>query len=242
MATAYTGRPSTEKWQCELQGADVETSGRLFVDIEGLAAVNTAVIHSGDSTLFVENGEITKDGVLNIPTNAEITISRASAGRRGPAAANRSQAKQENIFRQEGRALTPLSQAKADHVVLAVRVKAKDYTTSASTEEIRDSIFGSDGDTSNLSERYSTCSYGELTMSPFNGQTSTQVSVVNGVYEVEIGSIVQDVNRINVANEVLSVLTSELGNLPAQFDHVMLCLPPNTASSLEWVAFGKSVT
>jgi len=120
--------------------------------------------------------------------------------------------------------------------VLAVRVRASDAETTPSAGVLSDKVFGTYGDTSNLRERFATCSYGETQMIPFNGRTRTGVSISNGVYSVTINRRVRGVDEGIIRDAVTEVLSRELGDLPSQFDHVMLCLPPQTSG--DWIGYG----
>ena len=49
------------------------------------------------------------------------------------------------------------------------------------------------------------------------------------------------VNDVIVVDAAKARLTTLLGNLTSQFDHVMLCLPPGTISyseGFDWVSWG----
>ena len=41
----------------------------------------------------------------------------------------------------------------------------------------------------------------------------------------------------DLVNRALNVAEDKYGDLPSQFDHVMLCLPPGTAGN--WIAYGE---
>lgn len=194
-------------------------------------------IRSGETSLLVENGEITPDGKLLVSRKSKKTLEKA--GHRGPAARNTKNSKKGGYnSSDQRRKLSPLvSNTREDHTVLAVRIRAKDFTTVSPTWEISDKIFGTSGDRNNLSERYDTCSFGELTMSPFIGETDTGVFIANGVYEIGIDMNVKDIDDGLVREEAARVLEDQLGDLPSQFDHVMLCLPPETSGG--WIGYGK---
>ena len=234
----YQDMSTLTKWQCELQGLDATESGLMFVDIEGLDASTMVNVRSGDFTLFVEGGEITPYGKLKLPSGAPITISKAI--RRGPANTFKGIHQDDNNNDEENgrRKLNRMrSKAVEQHRVLAVRIRANDSVTTSSATVISDKIFGTNGDINNLRERYATCSYGELTMAPFIGQTTTGVSISNGVYDIKVSMNVVGVDDALVREEASRVLTQTLGDLPSQFDHVMLCMPPGTHG--RWIGYGK---
>eukprot|EP00592_Proboscia_alata_P016471 CAMPEP_0194392704 /NCGR_PEP_ID=MMETSP0174-20130528/122887_1 /TAXON_ID=216777 /ORGANISM="Proboscia alata, Strain PI-D3" /LENGTH=390 /DNA_ID=CAMNT_0039188301 /DNA_START=156 /DNA_END=1325 /DNA_ORIENTATION=- len=130
---------------------------------------------------------------------------------------------------------------------LAIRVKAPDAETTSSAMLIKDKIFGTAGDTVNLSERYNTCSYGELTFEPYVGTTSggmnvdgvalvtINVNVSDGVAEVTISVDVSGQSNYNIQNAVTTAAAEQIGNLSQEFDYVMLCLPPGTSGG--WIAY-----
>lgn len=115
--------------------------------------------------------------------------------------------------------------------VLALRVVAADASTTSSEDVIRNEIFGTDGDVVNLKSQYAACSYNQLNFYP-----SPDIRVNNGVYTVNIpDTTVNGVDNSVVRNAVISQATTELGNLPNQFDYVMTCIPPGTNGG--WIAY-----
>jgi len=219
-------------WECELQGLDVEESGRTFVKIEGLDEDYLSVIRSGDYALFGEEGEISTDGVLKLPQKGTLALSkvedRSCGGSGGVKDKHRGARRKLNTVR---------SNAVNQRRVLAVRVQARDSATTSSEEVLSDKIFGTWGDTNNLRERFATCSYGETQMVPFNGQTTTGVSIWDGVYTVTVNTGVIGVDDNTVREAVTDALKRELGDLPSQFNHVMICLPPKTNG--DWIGYCK---
>jgi hypothetical protein len=205
----------------------------MFVNIEGLDESVLQKARSGSTVLFVEGGEITADGTLIVPKGAQITLSKAP--RRGPAEAEKlARVGMDQVGRRDLG-----SKAVERHVVLAVRVRSNDSVSAATTAVLSDKVFGTRGDTINLSERYATCSYGELNMVPYVGTTTTGVSIAEGTYEARINLNVRNMDEAVVREEAIRVLTTQLGNLASQFDHVMICLPAGTSGS--WIGYGKTV-
>jgi len=117
---------------------------------------------------------------------------------------------------------------------LAIRVIAQDAETTFSAGDIKDEIFGTGVDQVNLSERYDTCSYGELTFEPYVGTTSKGM-IVDGVAEVTISVDVSGQSSYNIQNAVTTAAAEQIGNLSQEFDYVMLCLPPGTSGG--WIAY-----
>lgn len=222
---------SVETWTCELQDNDAYNAGKRFVDLEGLDDEDFEGVRSGVTTLFVD-GAVLANGKLIIPNGAKRYFGKMEP--RGPAAKKQKERENNGVGSKQQRMLAPLVD---ERLVLVVRVKASDATTTSSTATIADKVFGTAGDVSNLRERFEKCSYGEMLMQPFIGTTSTGKSIQNGVYQVTISAKVKGVQNTIVEDNVEAALTQQLGNLPNQFDHVMLCLPPGTMSG--WIAYGK---
>jgi len=123
-----------------------------------------------------------------------------------------------------------------EKVGLAIRVVADDEETTSSAAEISDEVFGTLSDSINLKSQYAACSYDQLIINPFSGTTSTGEAITGGVAEVTISMSVAGESRITVMNAVTAAAEAKYGSLTSQFDHVLLCLPPNTADS--WIGYG----
>lgn len=219
-------------WECELQPIDADQAGVQFVALEGINDISLdheAV--SGETTLFVEGAVIT-DGKLVIPKESKKTLGKID--KRGPAESSKMHKSDAS------RNLAPSNPIV--RTVLAVRVQASDRVTTANLGTLSGDIFGTGKPSSaiSMSERFPSCSYGEVRMVPYNGQTPSGVTIRDGVVEVSIGPAVNGVERSTILNTVLGALRSHLGisNLATSFDHVMLCLPPGTAG--RWIAYGTS--
>ena len=119
--------------------------------------------------------------------------------------------------------------------MLAIRVVAADASTSASTDELSDSWYGTYGDPVNLKSQYAACSYGALQCNAAEKTTSSGVTVSNGVYEVSISNTVSGASDGVIRDAVVAAGDAALGNMESQFDHVMLCLPPKTSGN--WIAY-----
>lgn len=124
--------------------------------------------------------------------------------------------------------------------VLAVRVQAKDSSTTASAEVLSREIFGiqdssGQSDSFNLVSAYNQCSHGQLTFSPAT-YTSKNNLVKNGVYTATLlDENIQGQSDTQVRNKVLNRLEEVFGDdLNSVFDHVMLCIPPGTGN---WAAY-----
>jgi hypothetical protein len=119
--------------------------------------------------------------------------------------------------------------------LLAVRAVANDAIMSSSETELSDSWYGPSNPV-NFKSHCAACSFGQLTCNPFNGVTSTNAMVSNGVATVNIYMSVVGNNHSNVREAMRSEATTQLGDLRTQFSHVMLCLPPGTNGN--WIAYG----
>lgn len=233
-------RTSQEYWQCELQRSDVEQTGALFVNLDGLGDLNLDVAAiSGRTTLLVE-GAFIVDGVLTAPAGSKRQFGQID--KRGPAEARKRGAGNQRSSG-GGIGVRNLAPIQPDvRTVLAVRIKAPDNTTTASMDTLRGDIFGiGRTDTAvNLKERFNSCSYGQTLMNPFVGQTNSSYMVDNGVVEVEISTLVTGQADSIVKNAATAALSTLLGiaDLSTTFDHVMLCLPPGTTGG--WIAYGTS--
>lgn len=219
-----------EYWECELQSTDASVAGTRFVSLVGLDDLDLdAEAVSGRTTLLVEGATIA-GGRLDAPAGARKTFGKIE--KRGPSEANKQRKDQ------QGRKLAPL--AVDQRTVLAVRVKAPDSTTTASLDTLRGDIFGIGKDETavNLSERFESCSYGQMLMNPFSNQSPSGIVVQNGVVEVQITTQVTGQSSDTIQNAVTTALSKLLGiaDLSTQFDHVMLCLPPGTTGG--WIAYG----
>ena len=233
MEMIFEDGSSYERWECELQGSDAINAGRRFVELQGWDPDESKEIRSGVNTLFVSDGFLS-NGKLIIPEGAERSIGTTEP--RGPAVRARRKKQNKNARTSTiRRSLTPANVI--ERVVLAVRIIANDSATTPSVATIADKMFGLAGDQVNLVERYRSCSYGEMLMKPYNGTTLTGKNITNGVFEITVPIMVTGVANRAVSDQVEAALTQELGNLPSQFDHVMLCIPPGTQSG--WVAYSE---
>jgi hypothetical protein len=228
------------EWMCELQGSDVEQAHATFVSLEGLddQELKDSKVVSGETTFQASGTEILPNGKLRIPSNSKRQFGKAPP--RGPASNHNVNSGGGNG---DGNNTKRGLQAVQTRTVLAVRINANDASTTPDVTEISDSIFGTSGDLINLKERYDSCSYGQLTFEGYEGTTSLQVEIPGtdfavGVVEVDIDENVSGVVRYAIVQPVINAATALLGDLPSQFDHVMLCVPPGTKES--WVTFGKS--
>jgi len=69
-----------------------------------------------------------------------------------------------------------------EKTVLMIRVKTLDAEPSHSLQTLSDEAFGTDGDPFTMVTQLDACSYGQFTISPFQG-TINGNTIENGVYE-----------------------------------------------------------
>lgn len=196
-------------WACEMKGQD--GAGFLKITRTPPGWEERLNNRSGEFTLLADS--LIDGGELVLPENANINAILAPRGA-GSNAGN-------------GRRLAVVE---GDKSVLVVRVNAPDFSTSSSVSVLSDNVFGTTDDSVNLKSQYEACSYNKLRLNPTADSRAT-----NGVYEVSISRKTKRASRESIEDAVVSQLTRELGYLPREFDHVMLCLPPRTSGS--WIAY-----
>jgi hypothetical protein len=120
--------------------------------------------------------------------------------------------------------------------VLVLRAVANDTTTSASESELSDDIFGTSGDALNLKSQYASCSDGKLQFQPL---ITNNLVGVDGVYTVNLPStIVTGATRETIRDAMINQAATDLGaRLNTIANHVMVCIPPGTATS--WIGNGN---
>ncbi len=194
----------TDDIKCELQEADQQVFGQLFVNVNGIDSSQLENIVSGDTTIMAE-GAMIVDGEMYLPADAQVEFGSNEENRRLQAT------------RQQG--------AKK---VLVVRANGRGASTTASAQTLSDKIFGTHGDTATLRSQYSQCSHGKLDLQPYQGTTWGGTYIEDGVLDVTIDMDVPGANRYAVENAIEAAASQLVGGFRGQFDHVMLCLPPGT--------------
>jgi len=151
MVKDFEDSTTEKKWECELQGLDALESGHTFVRIDGIKETTLETVRSGDFTMYVEDGEITSDGTLKVPSASSVTISKLE-GPRGPAdnamIASHHQPGQEESgtgdqrLRHGRRELNSMrSNAIQRRRALVVWVQGRDSTTSTASTTLGNYIF-----------------------------------------------------------------------------------------------------
>jgi len=209
--------PEEIQIKCELQEEDRAVVGKHFISINGIETSQLDNIVSGDTTLMAEEAMI-MDGEMWLPAGAAIEF-----GSNG----------------QNNRRLQT-SRTHGIKKVLVVRADAQGSVTTATKETLSDKVFGTNGDTATLKSQYLACSHGKLIFQPFQGMTTGGTYVENGVIDVTITNEVPGASRYDIEDALEEAADKLVGSLREQFDHVMLCLPPGSASgsNRNWVAYG----
>ena len=242
-------RRHTNEVKCELLDEnDVDKAGgQYFVSIHGIeeGQFDQLDVESGEITLLAE-GAVFLDGAMQIPVDAAIelgTISLDYTINSTPTTTTNSndngRRRQRQRQRQRQRLLQQQlsSRTMGSKSVLVVRVNAADGGTTASMNELSNTIFGTFGDTVTMTSQYQQCSHGNLQFQPYTGPTAAGVDVQNGVIEVDIDHTVQTSDRSTIEAAVQMAATEKVGNLREQFDHVMLCLPPGSSGNRWYVEY-----
>lgn len=155
-----------------------------------------------------------KGKTVLVTTNAETTIISSSIPQLAPQRLR------------SGVTLTAGSgkQALGTKTILAVRVIAKDRSTSGSESFLSDQIFGTKFDLVNLKSQFAACSHNELVFVPAQGPY-----INDGVITVRVNKSTKDGD-----DKMTNTITAELNKLfgvssPSKIaDHIMYCLPSGT--------------
>ena len=119
--------------------------------------------------------------------------------------------------------------------LLVVRVIASDASTTASQEELADSVFGNAGDAVNLKSQYSDCSHGRLNFVEAENREGANTNISGGAVTVTLDTLIAEQDAV-MRNAITAKLNAEFGvTSPTQLaDHVMYCLPPGTMSGIAY--------
>merc|ERR1711862_329114 len=85
-----------------------------------------------------------------------------------------------------------------------------------------------------VKNQYNKCSSKKFNLVPFKGKTKTGVKVKNGVGEVNLSINIKNNDKSDVEWEILKASREKYGDLPSQFDHIIICMPPGTGT---WIAY-----
>jgi hypothetical protein len=227
----------TSMYVCELQGEDSELveggvcGSDLTVEIKPEDVVvllaqmeNTTNLDHG-VTIYAQGLTIDSDNKLSFPQGVVIEFGMDDNGDSSDGNARR------------------LGDRDGSHSVLVIRVLASNTVVQHSADVLSNKVFGTNGDPSNLSERFRSCSYDQLLMEPTDNSLAT-----NGVAEITLATdITYGVTKSeDVVNAVKTQLGKDLGalvggpdltvrSIKSIFRHVIMCLPTGTVlSSPNW--------
>lgn len=141
-------------------------------------------LKSGESTIFVEGATI-EDGILSLPNGKEIIIGKGKQRRN-------------------------LAVTTGDKTFLVVRIVAADASTTASTAQLSDSVFGTSGDPFNLQSQYESCSNQKLNVMAADASHHTAIND-DGTITVTIPDAVTGVDDGVIRAAATSALQTKLG-------------------------------
>mmetsp|Transcript_3716 Transcript_3716/g.5498 ORF Transcript_3716/g.5498 Transcript_3716/m.5498 type:complete len:621 (-) Transcript_3716:90-1952(-) len=127
--------------------------------------------------------------------------------------------------------------------VLAVKIVVSDGAYGFDPSYLECKVFGTtNGSESNcndsyhLTNGYSECSYGKLTLTKAAARTGSgnASSISNGVVTVTLPTTSTTAGDGTVRNAVTSALNSAFGSATSLADHLMYCLPPNTMNGIAY--------
>jgi hypothetical protein len=127
--------------------------------------------------------------------------------------------------------------------VLVIRVIANDASTTLSTQQLSDRIFGDGSNLVNaldpavpsgtLTKTYQDCSWGKMNFIPATGY-----DIVSGVGSVTINMNVTGASNRDVENAITKAINGKYGSVN-DWDHIIYCHPSGTlAAGKGWLAYG----
>ena len=125
--------------------------------------------------------------------------------------------------------------------VLVIRVIANDASTTLTTQQLSDFIFGDGSNLVNalnpavpsgtLTKTYQDCSWGKMNFVPASGY-----DIVSGVGSVSINMNIIGANNRDVENAITKAINAKYGSV-TDWDHIIYCHPPGVLSGGKgWVA------
>jgi len=142
--------------------------------------------------------------------------------------------------------------------VIAVRISTNDFTyrPEVNSQAIKKTLFSNEKGKVSLKRKYQECSYRKLRIKPFQGTTTTNVNVPDGVTNVALDKAQSDEvkdlilnggpdplsskrNRDRVLSFCRLAAEARLGDLESQFDHVLFILPRNLDGVLAIAIIGR---
>lgn len=226
-------------WGCELESGAI-----LTLDLDDLPPGIRDQLESGVDLLTIPKALVSKTSI-KIRGKANVKKKKIKNWRnwRGSIARNRDNFfnrgsvanRPDNFFDLGSRRLAETG----NKTVLVVRVVAADGSTSFSTSELSDAVFGTDGDLVNLKSQYAACSYDQFNFNPAPnravaaGQVGT--NIVNGATEVSITTTIAEgdiVMRNAITDKLLQVFN--VSSIFELTDHVMYCLPSGSMAAIAY--------
>mmetsp|Transcript_59060 Transcript_59060/g.144516 ORF Transcript_59060/g.144516 Transcript_59060/m.144516 type:complete len:528 (-) Transcript_59060:145-1728(-) len=207
--------------RCELSSKDAEAFGTIFVPISGMSSESVKQITSGVTTIRAGGAMLNQDGQLELPLDGSVAYGTID---------------ESNVPEHRRRRMSKVT---GTNKVIVIRVDADDGAPQDSLTQLEDAIFGRYGNIVNLMTIYRDCSYGQMTIEPFQGETTKKKNVEYGVAEVKVKKKLYGEDRFTAQSAVEDAAMKELGDLRSEFDHVMICLPPGTrrSGSYNWLAY-----
>lgn len=199
-------------WECEFAEADRKTFGHISVPIKGVVFEGLKAVDSGFSTFFAPNSFLDEDEFLSIPPGAKVALERRGGG------ANVRRLNTGGTF--------------GNRKVLMITLKSTtdnpSLNASLTPEQFSPEIFGAEGYSRvrNLKERIESCSFGQVTIEPYQNENIA----IAGVVEVDLNRTTVGVNFQTVGDAMLVQAQEQYGkniNIIDEVDHFMLCLPGN---------------
>ena len=115
----------------------------------------------------------------------------------------------------------------------------------SSESRVSDKWFGTHGDKVNARSHFDACSFGKFKFEPFEGKTTTGITIHNGVYTITVDADRNDPSLVE--SQATSMGNKLLGNLQSQFHHVALSVPDNNegyaayAYVYHWLSLYKDI-
>jgi hypothetical protein len=191
-------------WQCQVDATDYDGRANHALEIVGLTEAETTGLVSG-YTYMIAVGAPIIGRTIDVTGLVDKSFDTTLADQRGDIT----------------------SRTVGARKVLGVRVTSGDGANQYSRAQLIDNVF-TDG--VNLVERFSSCSYGQLTFAAFSGNMNGQ-SVQGGIYEVTISERTASKNKYEVQGFVIDKLNRDLGsNFWSQIDHLMIFMPSNVGA------------
>lgn len=124
-----------------------------------------------------------------------------------------------------------LAQKQGTSRLLVLRITYIGTQPTLSSIQLAGRIFGtgSAAESVNVVDQYRRCSFGKLNIVPASGHNR----IKNGIMEIDIDQAVSSSNTVRtLENAAADQATKILGNLPSQYEHVLMVMPTHKTISL----------